>query len=201
MFSVRQNGIELDKSKYEWDEKNLSFFSKEDNLVLDFNCDGVRFYTGNHCTFKTGTDCIFHTGSYCIFKTKHSCNFYTGKSCNFHTGYYSTFKTGENCFVTRYDVEGVMEIPVNKTIKLNSDKVRGYVFIETKETTLNGKIVVIDGKYYKVIKEDTLNGKIVAEKIKETALNGKIVIIDNKEYTLQLKNNNNHTLNNRILIK
>jgi len=89
---VTQHGKELDKSKYIWDEKNKTFSTSEGDLVLDFNCDGAIFYTGDHCTFKTGTDCIFHTGSYCIFKTKHSCTFFTGKSCIFRTSYYSTFK-------------------------------------------------------------------------------------------------------------
>ena len=52
MFSVRQNGIELDKSKYEWDEKNLRFFTKEDNLVLDFTgYEEIHFKTGSFCIF------------------------------------------------------------------------------------------------------------------------------------------------------
>ena len=99
MFSVTQNGKELDKSKYVWDENNKVFSTKENNLVLDFS-------DYSEVTFKTGSSCTFKTGAYC------------------------TFKTGDNCFVTRYDVKGVIEIPEKKTIKLNGYGISGYTEIK-----------------------------------------------------------------------
>ena len=126
MFSVTQNGKELDKSKYNWDENNKVFSTKEDNLVLDFSD-----YFG--VTFRTGYSCTFNTGSYCTFKTGYSC----------------TFKTGDNCFVTRYDVKGVIEIPEKKTIKLNGYGISGYT--EIKEVSCEGKVVEIEGKKYKLV--------------------------------------------------
>jgi hypothetical protein len=35
-FKVTQNGKDLPKSKYTWDEESKTFSSIEDNLVLDF---------------------------------------------------------------------------------------------------------------------------------------------------------------------
>ena len=122
-FSVTKNGENLSKDLYTWDEHTRTFFTKENELVLDFS--GI-----DNCTFNTGTDCIF--------KTSYNC----------------TFKTGENCFVIRYDVKGVIEIPANKTIKLNGRGVAGYTIIEEKkETSCDGKIVEIDGKKYKLIEQ------------------------------------------------
>ena len=40
MFSVTQNGKELDKSKYNWNEEDKVFRTSEVDLVLDFNCNG-----------------------------------------------------------------------------------------------------------------------------------------------------------------
>ena len=67
MFSVTQNGKELDKSKYNWDEENKVFSTKENNLVLDFyDYIEVTFNTGYSCTFKTGSNCTFKTGENCV---------------------------------------------------------------------------------------------------------------------------------------
>ena len=117
----------------------------------DFNC---TFKTGPNCTFKTGWVCTFNTGYECTFKTDFNCTFNTGSYCNFNTGSEctfntgwvctfntgsdctfttgpcSTFKTGINCFVTRYDVKGCIEIPENTLIKLNECQVPGFTIIE-----------------------------------------------------------------------
>jgi hypothetical protein len=166
MFSVTQNGIELDKSKYNWDEVNKVFSTNENFLVLDFSdYFGVIFLTGSYCTFTTGLNCIFNTGwnctfntgSYCTFKTGSDCTFNTGSDCTFNTGCNCTFKTGDNCVIIRYDVKGVIEIPKNKTIKLktinlNGYRISGYTEIEEKLIqTCEGKVVKIEGKKYKLV--------------------------------------------------
>jgi len=167
MFLVTKYGKELDKNDYTWDEKNKVFSANRSHLVLDFsNYYGVTFTTGSHCIFKTGpactfnTDydcafytgcnCIFNTDSYCIFYTGSGCTFKTGDDCVFRAGEDCIFETGKNCFVTRYDINGVTEIPANKKIKLNRHQIAGYTEIkeEIKETNCNGKVVVIDGKKY-----------------------------------------------------
>jgi len=114
-------------------------------------CSDCTFDTGSNCTFKTSFDCTFDTDYGCKFKTGDNCTFETGDDCTFETGDDCTFKTGENCFVTRYDVKGVTEIPVDKTIKLNGCKIQGYTIIKEKtETSCEGKIVEIDGKKYQL---------------------------------------------------
>ena len=159
MFSVTQNGKELDKSKYKWDEENKVFSTKENNLVLDFSdYFGVTFktgysctfITGSSCTFNTGSDCTFNTGSSCTFKTGSYCTFTTGSDCTFNTSYCCTFNTGKNCVGIRYDVNGIIEIPKDITIKLNGYGKSGYTVIEEKKETCNGKVVEIDGKKYKL---------------------------------------------------
>jgi hypothetical protein len=98
IFSVTQNGRELDKSKYTWDESTKTFSTNENNLALDFfNLNSVTFKTGDHCTFNTGYNCTFNTGSNCTFNTGWSCTFKTGSHCTFNTGYNCTFNTGSNC--------------------------------------------------------------------------------------------------------
>ena len=55
-FSVTKNGQPLDSSLYTWDEETKTFYTDENNLVLDFT--GIRFVTfrtGHNCTFKNGT--------------------------------------------------------------------------------------------------------------------------------------------------
>jgi hypothetical protein len=82
------------------------------------------------------SDCTFNTSVACTFKTSSDC----------------TFGVGDNCYLIRYDVKGVTEIPANKKIKLNGHEIAGYTVIkEKKETpTCNGKVVEIDGKKYKL---------------------------------------------------
>jgi hypothetical protein len=160
MFSVTQNGKELDKSKYKWDEENKVFSTKENNLVLDFsNYIEVIFNTGSHCTFKTGYSCTFNTGINCTFNTGYHCTFNTGSYCTFNTGYSCTFitgdnctfTTGENCVAIRYDIKGITEIPKDITIKLNNYGVSGYTTVqEDKPNPCNGKVVEIDGQKYKL---------------------------------------------------
>ena len=152
MFSVTQHGKELDKSKYVWDENNKVFSTKEDNLVLDFSdYDGITFNTNHSCIFSTGDNCTFNTEGFCVFMTGSNCTFNTNLNCTFNTGDSCTFNTGRNCFVTRYDVNGAIEIPVNKVIRLNEARVSGYNEIKkNKENNCDGKVIVIDGKKYKL---------------------------------------------------
>ena len=105
IFSVTQNGIVLDPSKYNWDEENKVFSTEEDNLVLDFsNINGIVFYTGSSCRFYTGSYYRFDTGSYCRFDTGSNCRFDTGCDCKFDTGSSCRFYTGDNCtFATGFD--------------------------------------------------------------------------------------------------
>jgi hypothetical protein len=143
MFSITQQGKELDKSKYSWNEKTRTLSTKENYLVLDFSdYNNVTFKTGSNCTFNTRSSCTFKTGDYCTFYTSHGCTFKTGSYCIFHTGYsctlktgdtctfttgaYCTFNTGENCVAIRYDVIGITVIPKNITIQFNSSGVSGY---------------------------------------------------------------------------
>jgi len=98
IFSVTQNGRELDKSKYTWDESTKTFSTNENNLTLDFsNLNSVTFNTGSNCTFKTGYNCTFNTGYNCTFNTGWNCTFNTGSYCTFNTGSYCTFNTGSYC--------------------------------------------------------------------------------------------------------
>ena len=155
-FSVTKNGKPLSKDLYTWNEETRTFSTNENGLVLDFaGISILRLYTGDYCIFKTGSDCIFKTGSDCVFNTGDYCTFNTGDYCTFSTGYNCTFKTGKNCYLIRYDVEGITEIPTNKTIKLNGYKISGYSIIEEKKETpsFDGKIVEIDGKKYKLIEQ------------------------------------------------
>ena len=103
-FTVKQNGKDLDKSLYSWDDE--IFFTKENDLELDFTgYIGMEFRTGSNCKFKTGADCHFVTGSncsfvtgpYCIFQTSFACNFETEFNCTFLIGSHCYFKTGSNC--------------------------------------------------------------------------------------------------------
>jgi hypothetical protein len=145
-FSVTKNGIPLDPSLYNWDEKTITFSTEEDGLVLDFaDVYGATFKTGNSCTFKTGSSCIF--------KTSYGCTFNTGFNCAFHTGSECIFEVGENCSLIRYDVRGVTEIPTGKKIQLNLSGIAGYTVIEEKKETptCNGKVVEIEGKKYKLV--------------------------------------------------
>ena len=97
-FSVTQNGQELSKKKYTWDESTKTFSTNENFLTLDFSqIDGVTFNTGWNCTFNTGWNCTFNTGYYCTFNTGSNCTFNTGYYCTFNTGDNCTFKTGSYC--------------------------------------------------------------------------------------------------------
>jgi hypothetical protein len=123
--------------------------------------NSCTFNTGHNCTFNTGDNCIFKTYDNCIFKTYDNCTFKTydycifntGNNCIFNTGSNCTFNTDENCFVIRYDVKGVTEIPVNKTIKLNEYGVAGYTIIEEKKETSYNNIIEVNGKKYKLIEQ------------------------------------------------
>lgn len=114
MYSITQFEKPLDKSQYTIDEKTKTFSTNENNLVLDFQ-DEYGW------TFKTGYGCTFKTGYYCTFKTGYGCTFDTGSGC--------TFKTGKECVAVRRDVFEVIELPEDKTIKLNDCNVKGYIFI------------------------------------------------------------------------
>ncbi len=61
VFSITQNGKELGKRRYTWDEETKTLSTTEDNLVLDFsNYDAITFITGSECTFDTGSECCIH---------------------------------------------------------------------------------------------------------------------------------------------
>ena len=61
MFSVTQNGVALNPSKYTWDEATKVFGTNENNLVLDFSeYHGATFKTGWNCTFEVGEKCCLH---------------------------------------------------------------------------------------------------------------------------------------------
>ncbi len=84
-FSVTQNGQELSKKKYTWDESTKTFSTNENFLTLDFSqIDGVTFNTGWNCTFNTGDNCTFKTGSYCTFEV--------GEKCCLHYHWYGCFE-------------------------------------------------------------------------------------------------------------
>ena len=182
-FSITQNGKELNKKKYNWDENTQTLSTNENNLVLNFSkYNGVTFNTGDYCTFKTGRSCTFKTGRSCTFKTGRSCTFNTGHSCTFKTGYYCTFKTGysctfntgysctfntshsctfacgEKCVCIRRDIYEVIEIPENKTIKLNKYEIKGYSFqLQKRKIVIDGKEIEMSEESYQNLKESLIN--------------------------------------------
>jgi len=191
MFSVTQYGVELDKSKYSWDEYNRIFSTKEDDLVLDFNGFGkVTFNTGFSCVFKTGScckfitgyDCTFRTGVSCVFTTGSNCTFNTGSYCTFNTSDYCIFRTGENCI---FKTGGGCIFNTNAKCEINA----GYnCFIIRRDvngvTQVPANIEIILNNY----KVDGYTIKTIEKKKEEIKdCNGKVVVIDGKEYTLQLK--------------
>ena len=79
--------------------------------------------------------------------------FITGSGCSFKTGSSCTFKTGKNCVAIRFDVDGIIEIPSDKTIKLNGYSISGYTIVEKPKSTCNGKVVEIEGVKYKLVEQ------------------------------------------------
>ena len=198
-FSITQNGKELSKRKYNWDENTQTLSTNENNLILNFSkYNGITFKTGHSCTFntgysctfKTGYSCIFKTGHYCTFKTNNNCTFNTGSncifntgsdctfntgySCTFKTGHYCTFNTGRNCIFDtgsnctftcekkcvciRRDIYEVIEIPENKTIKLNEYGVKGYSFqLQKRKIVIDGKKIEMSEESYQNLKESLIN--------------------------------------------
>jgi hypothetical protein len=151
-YSITQFGKPLSKDKYTIDFESRTLSTIENNLVLDFRgLDNWTFNTGSNCTFNTYSDCTFKTGSWCTFATYSNCTFDTGYRCTFNTysectfktgsyctfdtGYGCTFDTGSYCFCIRRDINELIEIPENVTIKLNSFGVLGYTIV--KETVTN----------------------------------------------------------------
>ena len=135
MFSVTQFGKKLNSSNYNWNEETLTFFTKEDNLVLDFSdYEGLDFWIGSNCNFTTGSNCYFDTLDNCKFDTGGYCIFHTGSKCTFDTDYDCTFNTtGEDCVIIRRDIFEVINLVPNQTIKLNNYGVKGYTVITPKE--------------------------------------------------------------------
>ena len=182
-FSITQNGKELSKRKYNWDENTQTLSTNENNLILNFSkYNGITFKTGHSCTFNTGYSCTFKTGYYCIFntnnnctfdtgsncifKTGHNCIFKTGFDCTFKTGFSCTFETGSNCTFTcgekcvciRRDIYKVIEIPENKTIKLNEYQVKGYSFqLQKRKIVIDGKEIEMSEESYQNLKESLIN--------------------------------------------
>ena len=83
-YSITQHGKPLDPSKYTICEKYKTFFTKENDLVLDFTYQyNWTFVTGSSCTFNTGSECTFKTGHYCKFITSDDCTFNTDSNPSF----------------------------------------------------------------------------------------------------------------------
>ena len=118
IFSVTQNGKELDKSKYTWDESTKTFSTNENNLTLDFsNLNSVTFNTGSNCTFNTGYNCTFKTGSYCTFNTGYNCTFEVDEKCCLHycwNDYFEVYKLEPNKLV-KILLNGQLEYIQKKT--------------------------------------------------------------------------------------
>jgi len=63
-FTITQYDEALDEDEYTIDLDTKTFYSKKDELVLEFSgCEGWTFTTGDYCTFYTDSDCTFNTGS------------------------------------------------------------------------------------------------------------------------------------------
>jgi len=145
---VLQNGKPLALSLFNWDERTLTFSSKESFLVIAFNflnnCNfktgsyctfitesNCTFDTGDHCTFITGFDCFFDTGLGCIFRTDKACIFKTGGDCTFNTMSDCIFDAGTNCVVIRKDFfHEVIELKEGQKIRLNSHQIKDFVIID-----------------------------------------------------------------------
>jgi len=135
-YSITQNGKVLDEDLYRLDLNAKVFSSKEDDLVLDFNClDGMNwaFTTGQDCTFKTIDRCVFTTGGGCTFKTGWGCTFNTGNRCTFNTGNCCTFLTSGRCTFSIYGISShkfkrgsgiIMDSISNKHYLLNAEFIR-----------------------------------------------------------------------------
>ena len=131
-FSVTQNGKELDKSKYTWDEKTKTFSTNESNLTLDFsNLNSVTFNTGYNCTFKTG--------SYCTFNTGHNCTFEVGEKCCLHYCWNDCFE------VYKLEPNKLIKILVNGQLEYIQKKTETQIQIEKLEHELQ----ILKEKYLK----------------------------------------------------
>ena len=109
LVSITQKGKPLARDKFTLDLPNGIFATQENDLVIDFS--EVKEFT-------------FKTGDYCIVKTGRSCTFKTGSSC--------TFDTGKECVYIRRDIYEIIEIPVDKKIKLNGYREKGFTVVEEK---------------------------------------------------------------------
>jgi co-chaperonin GroES (HSP10) len=185
MFSVTQNGKELDKSKYNWDERTKTFSTNENNLVLDFSdyfgCtfktdSSCTFNTASGCTFETGFDCIFDTDSGCTFKTDSGCTFKTGSDCTFNTGNNCTFKTASGCTFKTGD-NCIFNTGSGCTFK-TGDNCVGI------RCDVKGIIEIPKNKIIKLNGYGVAGYIFVEEKIEIPSCNGKIVEIDGKKYKL-----------------
>jgi hypothetical protein len=193
MFSIRQNGIELDKSKYSWNEKTKTLSTTENSLVLDFSdYDNVTFKTGSNCTFKTGYSCTFTTGHSCTFYTCSDCTFYTGSDCTFDTGYSCTFKTGSDCtFTTGSDCIFKTGDVCTFTTGCSCTFYTGYSC--TFKTGSNCVAIRYDVKGITEIPKDVtikfnshgFSGYTKVEEDKPNPCNGKVIEMDGKKYKLQ----------------
>lgn len=116
---VLQNGKPLALDKFEWDEGTNTFFTDEDELVINFldRCYYMLDF-GSYCVFNIGSYFTFNVGSYCTLNV--------GPGC--------TLTTGSQCVVIRRDVFEVIELEEGKTIKLNGSGVKGYTVVEPENT-------------------------------------------------------------------
>jgi hypothetical protein len=163
-FSSNENGLVLDFYNIDGVSfKTGSYCTFKTGFSCTFDTGShCTFDTGSYCTFKTGSNCTFKTDSHCTFDTDCNCTFDTGShctfdtdcNCTFKTGSQCTFKTCSNCVCIRRDIFEIIEIPKEKTIKLNSFEIKGYTFLnETKTITIDGKEIEISNESFENLKK------------------------------------------------
>ena len=109
-------------------DENTKILSTNENNLV------LNFSNYNGVTFNTGSDCTFDTG--------HSC----------------TFTCGEKCVCIRRDIYEVIEIPENKTIKLNKYEIKGYSFqLQKRKIVIDGKEIEMSEESYQNLKKSLIN--------------------------------------------
>jgi len=68
-FSVTQNGQDLSKEKYNWDESTKTFSTNENFLTLDFSeIDGAIIKTGSNCLVKISNTCKIKSSPFTVLE-------------------------------------------------------------------------------------------------------------------------------------
>lgn len=128
-FSVTQFGEPLSKDKYIYDPDKSIFSTNENHLVIDFaGVSGFTITVGNTCVISAGYGNTFKTGICCTFDVSHSC----------------AFDVGNNCVIIRKDTLEIIKPKVDKPIKLNEFRVKGF------KKVIQKRIVVLDDKEFAV---------------------------------------------------